>query len=218
MPEIERLSPAEEEFLDLARRDGLVAVIRAEHIADPGRLVEVLVAGGIRCIEFTLTTTGALDAVEQTADRGAMVGVGTILEEGQARDAIAAGAAFLVSPALRGGLVQPAKDAGLPVILGAFTPTEVVEGMQLGATALKLFPAHVGGPSYVKDLLGPLPGARLIPSGGIGPEDVPTFLDAGAVAVYAGSALAPANAVESGDLVEIARRAEAFTSRLRRPA
>lgn len=82
MPEIERLSPAEKEFLDLARRDGLVAVIRAEHVADPGGLVEALVSAGIRCIEFTLTTKGALDAVEQTAQRGVMVGAGTILEVG----------------------------------------------------------------------------------------------------------------------------------------
>jgi 2-dehydro-3-deoxyphosphogluconate aldolase/(4S)-4-hydroxy-2-oxoglutarate aldolase len=213
------LQPSETQarFLDIVRQDRLVAVIRAGSIADPRKLAAALAGAGIRCVEFTLTTEGALDAIREAVGSGALVGAGTLLDPDQAEAAIAAGAGFLVSPALRPELVEVARESDIPVVLGAFSPTEVVDGMQAGAAALKLFPAQVGGPGYVKDLLSPLPDARLIPSGGIGPDDVLGFLDAGALAVYAGSALAPAAAVESGDVDEIARRAERFRTRLGLP-
>jgi 2-dehydro-3-deoxyphosphogluconate aldolase/(4S)-4-hydroxy-2-oxoglutarate aldolase len=212
-----KLSATETDFLNVVRRDRLVAVIRARAISDPLGLVGVLVERGIHCVEFTLTTGGALDAIAQSSESSAWIGAGTVLEGRQADQAIASGARFLVSPALRPDVVRAARGTGVPVVLGAFSPTEVAAGMEVGATALKLFPAQLGGPGYVKDLLGPLPGARLIPSGSIGPDDVHGFLEAGAVAVYAGSALAPGHAVESGDLEDIVRRAEAFTSRLGPP-
>jgi 2-dehydro-3-deoxyphosphogluconate aldolase / (4S)-4-hydroxy-2-oxoglutarate aldolase len=211
-------SPSEAQFLDVVRRDRLVAVIRARGIADPQGLIGVLLERGIRCIEFTLTTAGALDAITRTTDTnaGAWIGAGTVLRGGQAEQAIDSGARFLVSPALRPDVVRAARNTGVPVVLGAFSPTEVAAGMEV-ATALKLFPAQLGGPGYIRELLGPLPDARLIPSGSIGPDHVRGFLDAGALAVYAGSALAPGPAVESSDLEEIARRAEAFRSRLGPP-
>jgi 2-dehydro-3-deoxyphosphogluconate aldolase / (4S)-4-hydroxy-2-oxoglutarate aldolase len=210
-------SEAHDRFLDILREDRLVAVIRAGSIAEPRKLAETLAGAGIRCVEFTLTTEGALDAIRVSVGSGALVGAGTLLDPDQAEAAIAAGAGFLVSPALRPDLVEVAGGSDIPLVLGAFSPTEVVDGMEAGATALKLFPAQVGGPGYVKDLLSPLPDARLIPSGRIGPDDVQGFLEAGALAVYAGSALAPASAVETGDVDEIARRAERFRTRLGPP-
>ena len=137
------------------------------------------------------------------------MGAGTALNEHQAREALAAGARFVVSPVSREALVRVCRAEDVPVILGAFTPTEVATVTASGAIAIKLFPARLG-PAYVKGLLGPLPGISLVPSGGISGDNAQAFLDAGAMAVYAGSSMLPAEAVDRGDFGEIERRARAF--------
>jgi 2-dehydro-3-deoxyphosphogluconate aldolase / (4S)-4-hydroxy-2-oxoglutarate aldolase len=214
----EQVPKADQDFLRILREDRLVSVIRAGSITNPTGIADALVTAGIRCVEFTLTTPGALEAITEAAKTDAIVGAGSILDRAQATDAVAAGARFLVSPALRTDLVTVAREYRIPVVLGAFTPTEVADGMDAGATALKLFPARAGEAAYVRDLLGPLPRARLIPSGGIGPDDVASFLDAGAVAVYAGSSLASPTAIESGNLHEITKRADRFRVALEKAA
>jgi 2-dehydro-3-deoxyphosphogluconate aldolase/(4S)-4-hydroxy-2-oxoglutarate aldolase len=187
--------------------DRAVAVVRAPRIADPRGLADTLAGAGIRCIEFTFTTNGVLEAIEKASPSGAVVGAGTVTTPTQARDAIAVGARFVVSPALLPEIVLPCRDGGVPFFLAALTPTEVATAVRAGTEAVKLFPAGLGGPGYLRDLLGPFPGTRFIPSGGIDESNARAFLDAGALAVFTGSKLAPAGLVASGDHAQIAERA-----------
>ena len=196
------------------KADRAVAVIRAERIADPVELAGAIAAAGIRCVEFTLTTPGALKALASAVDSGAVVGAGTVLDEQQAREAVAAGARFVVSPAHVPELVEVCREDGVPVFLGALTPTEVHAAWAAGATAVKLFPAGLGGARYLQQLRGPFPDIAFIPSGGVDERNGREYLAAGAVAVYAGSSLAPAELVAAGDHAEIGRRAHAFVASL----
>lgn len=198
--------------MDTIRSDGVVAVIRGERVADPAGLAATLAGAGIRATEFTFTIPDVLAAIEAAADSGALVGAGTVRDEGQARDALSAGARFLVSPACVPEVAAVAREAGVPVFLGALTPTEVDAALKAGTSAVKLFPAGVGGPRYLRDLRGPFPNAAFIPSGGVTEENARDFLAAGAVAVYAGSSLAPPELVAAGDHDEIGRRAHAFAA------
>lgn len=201
--------------LETISADRAVAVIRAPRIADPAELAGALAAAGIRCIEFTLTTNGVLDAIEKAASSSeAVVGAGTVTTSMQARDAIDAGARFVVSPAMLPEIAPPCRDAGVPFFLAALTPTEVAAAVGAGTEAVKLFPAGLGGPRYVSDLRGPFPDTRFVPSGGIDETNARAFLDAGAVAVFAGTRVAQPELVASGDHEQIARRAEAFVRAL----
>lgn len=200
--------------LSAIRRDRVVAVVRGERVADAVGLATTLAEAGIRAIEFTFSIPRVLPAIEAAADSDAVVGAGTVRDERQARDALAAGAQFLVSPACIPEVAAVALEAGVPVFLGALTPTEVDSALKAGTTAVKLFPAGVGGPRYLRDLRGPFPEADFIPSGGITEDNARDFLDAGAIAVYAGSRLVPPELVASGDHDEVARRAHAFVAAL----
>jgi 2-dehydro-3-deoxyphosphogluconate aldolase / (4S)-4-hydroxy-2-oxoglutarate aldolase len=202
------------DVLETIRSDRAVAVVRGERVVDPAGLAATLARAGIRTIEFTFTIPGVLGAIEAAAGSGAVVGAGTVRDERQARDALAAGAQFLVSPACVREVAAMALEAGVPVFLGALTPTEVDSALKAGTTAVKLFPASVGGPRYLRDLRGPFPSADFIPSGGVTEENARDFLDAGAIAVYAGSGLVPPELVASGDHEEVERRAHAFVAAL----
>lgn len=194
--------------------DRAVAVIRAERVADPVALANALADSGIRAVEFTFTIPDVLAAIEAAAASGALVGAGTVLSAEQARAAIDAGARFVVSPACVPELAEPCREAGVPFFMGAMTPTEVVGAIKAAATAVKLFPARLGGPAYLRDLRGPFPDVAFLPSGGVDERNARDFLEAGAVAVYAGSSLAPPELVEAGDHAEIGRRAHAFAASL----
>lgn len=200
--------------LSAIRSDRVVAVVRGERVADPTALATTLAEAGIRAIEFTFTIPDVLTAIEAAAGSRAVVGAGTVRDERHARDALAAGAQFLVSPACVPEVAAVALEAGVPVFLGALTPTEVDTALKAGTTAVKLFPAGVGGPRYLRDLRGPFPDAYFIPSGGVTEENAKDFLDAGAIAVYAGSGLVPPELVASGDHEEVRRRAHAFVAAL----
>jgi 2-dehydro-3-deoxyphosphogluconate aldolase / (4S)-4-hydroxy-2-oxoglutarate aldolase len=198
------------------RADRVVAVVRAERVRDPAGLAVTLSSAGIRCVEFTFTTGGALDAVAAAAGvPEAIVGAGTVVDATQVSDAVAAGARFVVSPACIAELGPPCRELGVPLFLGALTPTEIAAASAAGATAVKLFPAAVGGPSYLKHLRGPFPDVAFVPSGGVDERNAREYLAAGAVAVYAGSSLAPPELVERGEHDEISRRAHAFVDALR---
>lgn len=193
----------------------MVAVVRAARVGDPAGLAAALASGGIRCVEFTFTTSAALDAIAAAADvSDAVVGAGTVVDAAQARAAVEAGARFVVSPACVEELGPVCAELGVPLFLGAITPTEILAATRAGAAAVKLFPAAVGGPSYLEHLRGPFPDVALIPSGGIDERNARDYLAAGALAVYAGSKLAPADLVERGEHEEIARRAHAFVAAL----
>lgn len=200
--------------LDRLRTDRALAVVRAEVIPDAVALGHALAAGGIRTVELTFTTPDVLRHVADAAAAGIEVGVGTVLTGDQARAALDAGARFLVTPGLRAEVAAVAVAAGVPLYLGAFTATEVAAALDLGATAVKIFPAGRLGPRYLTDLLGPFPGTPLLPSGGVGADNAAAFLAAGAVAVCAGTGVVPPAAVAAGDWPDITRRAAAFRSLL----
>lgn len=195
----------------------VVAIVRFRDGGDLSAVVDALLRGGIELVEITLDTLGALDAIERAAGSGATAGAGTVLTAEQVRAAAAAGARFVVSPGLVPEVVVAAHELGLEPIPGVFTATELLAAQRAGARILKLFPASLGGPSYVRALRGPFPELPLVPTGGIGVADVSAYLDAGATAVGLGGELVGRSAPRSdADLALIADRASAAVAAARR--
>lgn len=201
-------------MIDVLRADRALAVVRADRIPDAAALCRALLDGGIRTVELTFTTPHVLDHLAKAADSGALLGVGTVLTADQARAAIDAGARFLVTPGIRAGVAEVAVAAGVPVFLGAFTPTEVAMAVDLGSTAVKIFPAGRLGPDYLSDLRGPYPQVELLPSGGVSAADAGAYLAAGALAVCAGTGVVPPDSVAAGDWTAITERARGFVAAL----
>jgi len=200
--------------LDRLRADRALTVVRAERIPDAVQLCQALAAGGLGLVELTFTTPDVLAHVGKVAAAGLPIGVGTVLTAEQARGAVDAGAAFLVTPGLRPAVAEVAVTAGIPVFLGAFTPTEVATALDLGAAAVKIFPAGRLGPKYLSDLHGPYPGVDLLPSGGVSADNAADYLAAGALAVCAGTSVVPPAAVAAGAWSEITDRARTFAAAL----
>jgi 2-dehydro-3-deoxyphosphogluconate aldolase / (4S)-4-hydroxy-2-oxoglutarate aldolase len=189
----------------------LVAILRIPRaeVAEP--VVAALAAGGIHVVELTFTTPGVEAALARVRDRhpGLLLGAGTIRDEGQARRAAAAGADFLVMPHLDRRLLGSCLATGLPALPGVFTASEVALALAEGADLLKLFPAGTAGPAHLSALRGPFPDIRVVPTGGIGLDDIPLWIEAGALAVGVGGELCPRALVEEqrfGELTERARR------------
>lgn len=196
------------EFLERLQAERLVAIVRAPEADDAVRVGRTLLDAGIRLIEVTLTTRDAftaIDTLRNFAPDDALVGAGTVLTTIQSRNAVEAGAQFLVTP----GLTEAVIGAEVPVLAGAYTATEAYIAMAAGATAVKLFPASAGGPAYLKALRDPFPTMPLVPVGGVTLDLVPAYLIAGAVAVGVGGPLT-GDAVRGGSLEALADRARAF--------
>jgi 2-dehydro-3-deoxyphosphogluconate aldolase/(4S)-4-hydroxy-2-oxoglutarate aldolase len=198
-------------FLEQVAAVPVVAILRA---AGAGRFVEVgrvLYEGGVRAIEVTLTSEGALEAfgrLREELPADALLGVGTVRSVGDAELALAAGAAYLVAPDFRPDVVGWAVARGVPVVPGALTPSEVAAAWAAGATAVKVFPiSALGGPAYLKAIRAPLPEVPLVPTGGVGIDDAGAYLAAGAVAVGIGSPLLGDAGDPGGDLAALAGRA-----------
>ena len=194
--------------------DRALAVVRAPKIPDPVALANALAQSGIRALELTFTTPDVLEYLRVAAASRAVLGVGTVLTADQARAAVDSGAQFLVTPGIRAGVAKIGADSQVPVIMGALTPTEVLTALDLGAAAVKIFPASALGPRYFKDLRGPFPDVALIPSGGVNAGNAADFLAHGAVAVTAGTDVVPPQAVASGNWSDIASRAASFVQSL----
>lgn len=208
------MSDTDPALLDTLRADRAITVVRAPRIDDPAALCAALVAGGIRTVEFTFTTPGVerivAEAVGAATDSGALVGAGTVTDEARAEAAIAAGARFIVTPGLHDGVAAICRDAGIPFLLGALSPTEVMRAVEAGASAVKIFPASLVGPGYLKDLSGPFPGVAFVPSGGLHADNAAAWVDAGALAVTAGSSVVSAAAIEAAEWAAVTERAAAF--------
>jgi 2-dehydro-3-deoxyphosphogluconate aldolase/(4S)-4-hydroxy-2-oxoglutarate aldolase len=198
--------------LDTILADRALSVVRAPQISDPAALADALARGGIHALELTFTTPGVLDLIRTAADAGAVIGAGTVLTADHARSAIDAGARFIVTPGLRPDVAAVVTDAGIPLMMGALTPSEVMTAIDLGADAVKIFPARTVGPAYFKDLLGPFPDAQLVPSGGVNVGNAAQFLAHGAVAVTAGTDVVPPAAVAAGQWDDITTRTRAFVA------
>ena len=197
----------------------LLVIVRFRDDGDVDGALGALVRGGIGLVEVTLDTPGALDAVERGRRSGWSIGVGTVLEPDHVNRSVDAGAAFVVSPDVVPGVIERALELGVDIVPGAFTSTEVMRAHSMGVSAVKLFPASLGGPSYVRALLGPLAAVPLVPTGGIAIEEVGAYLAAGAACVGLGSALVgerpPTNDTELGAITD--RAAAAVASVADRP-
>jgi 2-dehydro-3-deoxyphosphogluconate aldolase/(4S)-4-hydroxy-2-oxoglutarate aldolase len=186
----------------------VVAVVR--RTPEPDLLVAALRAGGIRIVEITLDSDGALETIERLRrDDELTVLAGTVRTAAEAEAAAQAGAAACVSPAVVPAVIERCAALGLPSIAGALTPTEIEAAWELGAAMVKLFPASLGGPAYVRDVLAPLGEVPLLVTGGVDTTNAAAYLRAGAAAVGVGSALlgAPDVTAAARDLVGSARDA-----------
>ncbi len=198
---------------------GALAILRA---ADATRFLEVtrvLGEAGLRSVEFTLTSRGALDALRSVAaelPEGVSLGAGTVMTVEEADDAVQAGAQYLVTPTFDPDVVRHAHERDIPIFPGASTPTEILAAWKAGATGVKVFPAaNLGGPSYLRNLKGPLPGIPVVPTGGIEVEDAAAYLRAGAVAVGIGGPLLGDAGAPGGDLGALRERAERLMASVR---
>ncbi|PYP07757.1 MAG: hypothetical protein DMD59_14250, partial [Gemmatimonadetes bacterium] len=154
---------------------GVIAVVRLPESTGLRGVAAALAAGGVTAVEITLTTPGALEAIAGLASdpelKGCLIGAGTVLDVKAARDVVARGARFVVSPAFDRFVVRYCRDHHVPCLPGAFSPTELLEAWRAGATAVKLFPASTVGPRYLQEVLAPLPFLRVVPSGGVSLEN-----------------------------------------------
>ena len=189
-----------------------IAIIRLDDLTHSMEICRALRAGGITVLEFTLTNPEAISVIERARNEFAdslFVGAGTVLDEPMAEAAIRAGAQFLVTPTLLPEVIRAGKSHDVPVVCGAFTPTEILTAWRLGASLVKVFPAGRLGPGYLKDVLAPLPDILLVPTGGVNLETCTAFLEAGAYTVAIGSQLVSKDLVEKKDwaaLTALARR------------
>ncbi|MEV1066074.1 bifunctional 4-hydroxy-2-oxoglutarate aldolase/2-dehydro-3-deoxy-phosphogluconate aldolase [Streptomyces sp. NPDC050263] len=198
-------------FLPALSADRVIAVIRAPEIPDAAALCAALAEGGIRWVEFTFTTPDVTTHLRRAAAHSeTRIGAGTVMTGLQAQAAIDAGATYLVTPGCRQEVAETAATAGIPVVMGALTPTEVAHALDLRAAAVKIFPAHSLGPRYFSDLAGPYPGVPLVASGGVNSANAARFLAAGAHAVCAGSEVVPAPAVAAADWSTVTENARRF--------
>lgn len=196
----------------------LMGIVRYRMAGNLDGAVEALVSGGIGSVEITLDTPGSLDAVDRGSRSGLSIGVGTVVEPDQVSRSVDAGAAFIVSPGTLPDVIDRALELGVDVLPGAFTATEIIRAHAMGAVAVKVFPASVGGPSYLRLLRGPLPNVPLVPTGGIAIDEVGAYLAAGAVCVGLGGALVgeepPASTAELDTIAERVRTAVAAIAAL----
>jgi 2-dehydro-3-deoxyphosphogluconate aldolase / (4S)-4-hydroxy-2-oxoglutarate aldolase len=195
---------------------GIVPVVRASSGQQAIQAAEAVCAGGIPIVELTMTVPGALGVIAQLVKgRGneVLVGAGTVLDADSARRCIDAGAQFLVSPGFELATVQLARNAGVLIMAGALTPTEVITAWKAGSDFVKIFPCgNVGGAKYIKALKAPLPQIPMVPTGGVNLETAADFLRAGSAALGIGGELISASALKSGNLKTITDAAYQYVS------
>jgi len=208
-----------EPTLKRIRDGGIVAVVRSETSAPLVKVVEALAQGGVTAAEVTFTVPDAIDVIRQLRKEvgdAVVLGAGTVLDAETARAAILAGAEYIVAPIVNLEVIRLCRRYDKVVMPGAFTPTEIVSAWEAGADVVKIFPADVGGPPYLKALRGPLPQIRLMPTGGVDLSTAESFLKAGAYCLGVGSALVDPKAVASGDFNRIRDLASQYTAIVRR--
>lgn len=207
------------EKLNLIRETGVIAIMRAKSSAQLIAAADAIKAGGVKVIEVTMTTPGALDVVQEATSRyggEVLFGAGTVLDPETARAAILAGAGFVVAPTLSLPVLALCRRYGIPAIPGCYTPTEMLTAWEAGADMIKLFPAEVGGPGLVKAILAPLPQLEIIPVGGVDLSTAAEFIRMGAAALGVGSSLVNQKLLDAGDYGELTRRAAAFIAEVRK--
>ena len=197
---------------------GVVAVIRLQDGSRLRAVVDALAAGGITSLEVTMTVPRAIELIGEIAPTlppGFLIGAGTVVDAETARAAIDAGARFIVGPVFRPAVIEAAHAAGAAAMPGCFSPTEILAAWEAGADLVKVFPATALGPAYFKDLRGPMPQVRLMPTGGVSLENAGDWIRAGAVAIGVGGALVDPKLVAAGNYGGITERAKRFIERVR---
>ena len=195
--------------------NGLVAIVRLDDLSAAVPIAEALLRGGARSVEFTFTNPlagRAIEAVRDAVGDRASIGAGSVLDTETARVAILSGAEFIVTPTLNVAVIELCNRYAVPTVIGGFTPTELLTAWQAGASYVKVFPATVGGPQYLKDVRGPLPQLKLIPTGGVNIENAADFIRAGASAIAVGSNLVDAKTVRAERWDVLEERARAFAA------
>ena len=199
------------EILAAILRERVIGIVRLGDASRVFPVVEAIHAGGAGCIEVSLTTPGALAIIREIGERlpGVVIGAGTVCSPESAEAAVGAGARFLVTPVTLPDLVPLAHSLGVPIAMGAFTPTEIHAAHAAGAELIKLFPASSLTPGYLRAVLAPFPDLRLVPTGGVDADNAGEWLAAGAVALGVGGGLTASAAIAAGrydDLTAYARR------------
>lgn len=201
------------EKLNLIHETGIIAIMRANSSDQLIAAADAIKAGGVRVIEVTMTTPGALDVIKEATTRygeDVLFGAGSVLDAETARAAILAGAGFIVAPTLSLSTVELCSRYGVPAVPGIFTPTEALTAWEAGADMVKLFPASIGGPGLVKAILAPLPQLEIVPVGGVNLGTAANFVRNGAAALGVGSSLVNQKLLDTNDMAELTRRAGAF--------
>lgn len=197
----------------------MVAIIRASSSEQIVNVARALYEGGVDVLEVTFTVPNVLEiiaAVKKELGKNVLIGAGTVLDTETARAALLAGAEFIVSPTVNTGVIQLCKRYDKLSLPGAFTPTEILTAWEAGADIVKVFPADVGGPNYLKAIHGPLPQIRLLPTGGVDLTTIDAFFKAGACAVGLGSALVEKKAVDTGDVARIKTLAQQYVAAVKK--
>ncbi|MEO7674724.1 MAG: bifunctional 2-keto-4-hydroxyglutarate aldolase/2-keto-3-deoxy-6-phosphogluconate aldolase [Pyrinomonadaceae bacterium] len=193
---------------------GIVPVVRASSADEAMRAIDAIKEGGINVLEITMTVPGAIKVIEEVVKRygdEALVGAGTVLDPETARACLLAGAQFIVSPALNLDTIAICRRYSAPVMPGVLTPTEVITAWSAGADFVKVFPCgSVGGASYVKNLKGPFPQIKIIPTGGVSLKTAADFIKAGASALGVGTDLVDVKAIRAGEAQIVTERAKRF--------
>jgi 2-dehydro-3-deoxyphosphogluconate aldolase/(4S)-4-hydroxy-2-oxoglutarate aldolase len=188
----------------------IVAVVRLGSAEALVNVAAALKAGGISTIEFTMSAPGVLEMISQAASHfggDVLLGAGTVLDPETARAVILAGAEFIVTPTLNPATIELCRRYGKPVVPGALTPTEIQTAWEAGADLVKVFPASVMGPDYLKAVLAPLPQLRLVPTGGVSADNAADYIKAGATALGVGGKLVDKTIVARGDWAAITAEA-----------
>jgi 2-dehydro-3-deoxyphosphogluconate aldolase / (4S)-4-hydroxy-2-oxoglutarate aldolase len=211
-----------ERVLELILQTRLVAIIRLDDLAKALELSKALLDGGILVQEFTLSNPDALGALKDAKEAlpafqngSAAIGLGSVRNPTEAHKALEAGAQFVVTPTTNLEVIRVCKAAGLPIMPGAFTPTEIATAWDAGADMVKVFPARALGPTYIKDMLAPMPYLKLLPTGGIDLDNMASFFKNGAVAVGVGGNLLDKQAIAANDWAKVTAIAREYAKAAR---
>ncbi len=204
-----------EHMLNLIEAAGIIAVVRAESKQSAENIVKSLADGGIKMVEITMTVPGAISLIEYLAakvNEDIVIGAGTVLDSETARTAILSGAEFIVSPGFDRKTVETCNRYNVLCTPGAMTVTEIINCLEAGASAVKLFPGSLLSPDYIKAVKGPLPQAKLIPTGGVSLDNLVQWINAGALAVGVGGELT--RGATTGDYIAVTNQAKQFVEKL----
>lgn len=202
---------------DLVQQHRLVGIVRLDDLSKAVELSRALLDGGILIQEFTLTNPDALAVIRDLLAKipefstgRAAIGVGSVRTTAEANQALASGAQYVVTPTTQPEIIEICRAAKIPIMPGAYTPTEIATAWQCGASFVKVFPARNLGPAYIKDVLAPMPYLKLMPTGGIDLDNMSSYFKSGAAAVGVGGNLIDASAVKSGNWDQVARTARQY--------